>query len=258
MMLPGNIASTYKLPEPQKQVAKLDVTSLLGCKESLQLLLELLGCIAHNRHSQTYSQHCASSSYIGTMPLLAADVQIDYCWQLLHYCRQLCWLQNCILAGRSYHGSPRRPLLLCAFWHLPLVFQPLASQLLHISASILLPEPIKVIEPHVCAAIMCSIQGCRTHNQQAARTTICTVGTQVCCITCRSKSLVSASRVPMRPSMSPLPCSVCKAFLMPNAMLLSYSVCINSTSRNLLIDSYALSASKAQLDHRSRHGLLQL
>jgi hypothetical protein len=61
MMLPGNIASTYKLPEPQKQVAKLDVTSLLGCKESLQLLLELLGCIAHNRHSQTYRRTASSA-----------------------------------------------------------------------------------------------------------------------------------------------------------------------------------------------------
>ena len=43
--------------------------------------------------------------------------------------------------------------------------------------------------------------------------------------TCFSKSFVSASKVPMRPSMSPLPCSVCNAFRIPNAMLLSYSVC---------------------------------
>ena len=42
--------------------------------------------------------------------------------------------------------------------------------------------------------------------------------------TCRSKSLVSASKVPMRPSMSPLPCSVCRAFRMPKPMLLSYNV----------------------------------
>jgi len=126
------------------------------------------------------------------------------------------------------------PLLLCAFWHLPPVFQPLASQLLHISASILLPEATKSVEPHVCTIIIRSIQGCQTHdNQLAAGRTIYTIVRQVCCITCRSKSLVSASRVPMRPSMSPLPCSVCKAFLMPNAMLLSYSVCIHSTFRIL-------------------------
>lgn len=68
-MLPGHIASMYKLPEPQKQLAKLDVPSFLGCKEGLQLLLELLSCIAHNRLLKCQASIANAGSYVGTMPL---------------------------------------------------------------------------------------------------------------------------------------------------------------------------------------------
>lgn len=161
-MLPGHIASTYKLP--QKQIAKLDATSLFGCKESLQLLLQLLGCIANNGHSQLYSQHCTSR-----LNAIAADVTVQ---PRLSFCNIVSSLAGCRTAcaetyrhaSRTYHGSPKMPLLLCAFWHLPLVFQPLASQLLHISASILLPESTSSVEPHVCTVIICSIQGGHTHD----------------------------------------------------------------------------------------------
>lgn len=43
--------------------------------------------------------------------------------------------------------------------------------------------------------------------------------------TWRSRSVLSASSWLMRASMSDLPCSVCSALRMPNAIALSYSVC---------------------------------
>ena len=86
-MLPGHIASMYKLPESQKQLAKLDITSLLGCKESLQLLFELLGCTADN-----HTLNCkASIAQAGSC--VAADAIIQNKIQLLQYCQQLCCLQ---------------------------------------------------------------------------------------------------------------------------------------------------------------------
>ena len=57
---------------------------------------------------------------------------------------------HCVTAEDAYHGSPRRQPLLCAFWHLPLVFQPRASQLLHISVSTLPPAHTKEKPVHQC------------------------------------------------------------------------------------------------------------
>lgn len=82
MMLPGHIASMYKLPESQKQLAKLDITSLLGCKESLQLLFELLGCTADNHTLNCKASIAQAGSCVGIMPLqlmLLFRIRFSFC-----------------------------------------------------------------------------------------------------------------------------------------------------------------------------------